>query len=146
MLQQAKSSESSQNGDADLIHAAVKNISPTQAWNMLQTKKALLVDVRTEQELPDAGRPDLTETGGESVLISWRLAPSFEANPHFIEELQQSAKSFETLIFMCKAGGRSYEATQLAQELGYSDCYNVEGGMDGETGWKASNLPWGGVK
>ncbi len=124
---------------------AVREITPTQAWELLQNNKALLVDVRTEQELPDYGKPELSSIGGKSLLLPWRLAPDFEANPHFIDQLKAQATSDMTLLFMCKLGGRSFEATQYAQEHGYQECYNVIGGMEGEHGWKASNLAWGGA-
>ena len=124
--------------------SVVKEITPKEAWQSLESQKTILVDVRTEQELPDAGKPDLTKTGGESVLISWRLAPDYEANPHFMDQLKQVVKPDNCLLFMCKVGGRSYEATQAAMEAGFTDCANILGGMDGEQGWKASDLPWGG--
>lgn len=130
-------------GENRVLIEKVKELTPKQAWQKIESQKTILVDVRTEQELPDAGKPDVTETGGESVLISWRLSPDYEANPHFIDQLKQVAKPEDTLLFMCKLGGRSYEATQAAMEAGFSDCANITGGMDGEQGWKASDLPWG---
>lgn len=128
--------------ESDGSGGQVKNIKPVQAWQMLQDKKAVLVDVRTEQELPDDGQPNITETGGESVLIPWRIAPDFQANPHFIEQLKEQFSSEVALMFLCKAGGRSAEAAQVASAEGFAECYNVLGGMDGEEGWKASGLAW----
>ncbi len=125
------------------LSETVKQVTPTQALEMLQNHQTLLVDVRTEQELPDAGQPDLSSIGGESILIPWRLAPDFEANPHFAEEFQAKAKPEQTILFICKSGGRSFEAAQLAMQLGYDQSYNIVGGMDAERGWKASNLAWG---
>ncbi len=123
---------------------AVKEITSSQAWQLLQDKKTLLIDVRTEQELPDAGQPTLPNEGGEYHLISWRLAPNFQANPHFIESLKQTVNKSqaEKLLFICRSGGRSYEAAQAAMAEGFTESYNVTDGMDGEQGWKASNMAW----
>lgn len=139
MLQNAQgvSSLDSVSGDK------VKQITPPQALEMLQNDKTILVDVRTEQELPDAGQPDLSAIGGESLLIPWRLTPDMRANPQFADQFQSEVKQEQTVLFLCKLGGRSHEATQLAMQLGYENSYNIIGGMDGEQGWKACNLAWG---
>lgn len=145
MLQEKEKCASAEKGNSTQAHHFVENISPQQAWELLHNEKAFLVDVRTSEELPTYGKPDLSNVKGRMALIPWRLSPSFEANPHFEKDLKQSAERQESLLFLCKAGGRSYEATQFAQELGFNNCYNIEGGMDGENGWKAAELPWGGA-
>ena len=142
MMQHAEGSRTPTES-TDSQSAAVREITPTQAWEMLQNKKALLVDVRTEQELPDYGQPDITSIGGESIVISWRLAPDYAANPHFIDQFKAKATPDMTLLFMCKLGGRSYEATQTAAAHGFGNSFNIIGGMEGEQGWKACNLAWG---
>lgn len=121
----------------------VKEVTPTQAWQLLQNKKALLVDVRTEQELSDDGQPDITAIGGESINIAWRLAPDFESNPRFMQQLQDVAGFDTTILFLCRSGQRSYDAAIVAGDTGFTDCANVIDGMEGVNGWKASGLSWG---
>ena len=38
----------------------------------------------------------------------------------------------ETIVFVCRVGGRSAKATIAAQKMGYKDVYNMEGGMTKE--------------
>jgi len=57
--------------------------------------------------------------------------------------LKQVTNSNDTILFLCKAGGRSYEAASAALQSGFTQCYNVVDGMEGENGWKASDLAWG---
>ncbi len=42
------------------------------------------------------------------------------------------------VIFVCESGGRSAFAASMASALGFSDVYNLEGGMQA---WMASGLP-----
>ena len=141
MMHQAGQRQNSPQGDT-ISPNAVKNITATQAWDLMQNEKTILVDVRTEQELPDYGQPDITATGGESLLLPWRLAPDFEPNIHFLDELSKTASVSDSLLFLCKVGGRSHEAAITANAAGYEHSYNIVGGMDGENGWKASGLAW----
>ena len=141
MTQHAEGSQASQGPSGSHV-AQVKEVSPTQAWEMLQNEQAVLVDVRTEQELPDDGQPDLSQTGGEFFNIPWRLAPEFRANPFFMQSLKEKVSPQSVLLFLCRSGGRSYEAAQAAMAEGYAQSYNVIGGMEAEEGWKASGLAW----
>jgi rhodanese-related sulfurtransferase len=141
MMQDTSLGSLSSKESSDSTRTQIKEITPQEAWNLINHEKAQLVDVRTEQELPDYGKPDLTEIGGESFLIPWRLAPDYHANPQFADQLKAQVNPELPVVFLCKVGGRSYEATQAAQAVGYSQAYNIKGGMDGEAGWKFSNLP-----
>lgn len=145
MMQDAAGGHLSSIESSDSNNEQIKEITAPQAWELLQQKKAILVDVRTEQELPDYGKPDLAKLGGESLLIPWRVAPDFQVNMQFIDQLRSSVSPDIPVLFICKIGGRSYEAALAAKQAGYAECYNILGGMDGENGWKASGLDWGQV-
>ncbi len=133
---------------------AVKNIGPQEAWELLQkTKNATLIDVRTLPEWNFIGAPDLTSLHKELRQISWRLYPQMQVNQDFIQTLQQTIAAKDTpVIFMCRSGGRSLDAALASAQAGYSQCYNIEGGFEGEpdahshrgttSGWKAAGLPW----
>jgi rhodanese-related sulfurtransferase len=130
------------------------DISPTEAWNQLHTNEgAQLVDVRTQAEWAFSGVPSLDSLGRTVKTISWKLYPNFEVNARFIEQLEQAVPDKTApLYFLCKTGGRSTDAAIAATEAGYSACYNIEGGFEGDlntkhqrgqvNGWKASRLPW----
>ena len=56
------------------------------------------------------------------------------------------------VLFICRSGGRSHNAAMLAMQAGYTQCYNVLEGFEGDKdaaghrntkgGWRASGLPW----
>ncbi|MBZ0217823.1 MAG: hypothetical protein K8F25_14795, partial [Fimbriimonadaceae bacterium] len=56
------------------------------------------------------------------------------------------------IYYLCRSGARSRHAAQLMTAAGYSKCYNVATGFEGDldetgkrgrmAGWKANDLPW----
>lgn len=130
------------------------DISPVDAWSALtQSENAQLIDVRTQAEWSFAGLPSLDSLNKTVKTISWKFYPKFDVNAQFIEQLEQAvADKNAPLYFLCKTGGRSADAAIAATAAGYTQCYNVAGGFEGDintnhqrgqiNGWKASRLPW----
>ncbi|RYE06545.1 MAG: rhodanese-like domain-containing protein [Rickettsiaceae bacterium] len=123
----------------------VKNIVSTQAADILKlTKLARLIDVRSKSEWQNYGFP--LYDSYKLLLLSWRIYPYMEINSSFeqIINLQIQNKK-ETLFFICKSGLRSLEAAECVKNMGYSNCYNIVDGTEGNfsgKGWKYNNLPW----
>jgi rhodanese-related sulfurtransferase len=130
------------------------DVTPADAWSALQQKEnAQLVDVRTQAEWAFAGVPSLDTIGKTVKTISWKFYPQFNVNPDFISQLEAAVTDKTApLYFLCKTGGRSTDAAIAATAAGYTHCYNIEGGFEGDintnhqrgqvNGWKASRLPW----
>jgi rhodanese-related sulfurtransferase len=130
------------------------NISPAEAWSALTAREsAQLVDVRTQAEWAFSGIPSLDSLGKNVKMVSWKFYPNFDLNPRFVEQLEAAvADKTAPLYFLCKTGGRSTDAAIAATAAGYTQCYNIEGGFEGDmnshhqrgqvNGWKASRLPW----
>ncbi len=130
------------------------DISPADVYReVMQNPDARLVDVRTEPEWMFSGTADLSAVGNRLILLSWRLFPNFEQNGPFMEQFsRQVTNKNAPVYFMCKTGGRSSEAAAAATAAGYTACYNVAGGFEGNpneagqrgrlSGWKAEGLPW----
>lgn len=130
------------------------DVSPAEAWSALnQNPESQLIDVRTQPEWAFSGVPSLDSIGKVVKTISWKFYPQFNVNPDFISQLEAAVPDKNTpLYFLCKTGGRSTDAAIAATAAGYTCCYNVEGGFEGEintnhqrgqvNGWKASRLPW----
>ena len=130
------------------------DVSPTDAWTALtQIANAQLVDVRTQAEWAFSGLPTLDSLGKVVKTISWKFYPNFDLNPRFIEQLEAAVPDKSApLYFLCKTGGRSADAAIAATAAGYTSCFNVEGGFEGDintnhqrgqvNGWKAFRLPW----
>ena len=120
---------------------------PAEAYEILHSAPgAKLVDVRSRAELDWVGRvPDAVE-------IEWASYPGMKTNPHFIAQLEQQVEKESMVLFICRSGVRSHYAAAAATQAGYSNCYNVlegfEGDLDGDEhrntigGWRAAGLPW----
>lgn len=122
-------------------------LTPQEVFDFLQQdQNAVLIDVRSQAELDLVGRvPNASH-------IEWAFYPGMVANTDFAAQLQKQVSQDKTIIFMCRTGGRSHNAALVAQQLGYSQAYNMAEGFEGEAnaakqrtlinGWKHANLPW----
>ncbi|MBY0356020.1 MAG: rhodanese-like domain-containing protein [Rickettsiales bacterium] len=129
-------------------------VSPREAYEILLfDKNAVLVDVRTDAEWAFSGVADLTAAAKKPLLLSWRLYPDFSSNPQFLSALKAQLPHPEApVFFLCKTGGRSSDAANAMAKEGYTFCFNVSGGFEGDAnedgqrgklnGWKAEALPW----
>jgi rhodanese-related sulfurtransferase len=122
------------------------DITPKEAWELMQTQSVVLVDVRTDSEWQNIGVVDVSNSKATLVKHSLLLMPDYRMNPDFIADLKQHIPAKNTtLLFMCKVGGRSAKAAIIASETGYTKCYNILHGfegIDGLHGWKNEGLPW----
>ena len=120
---------------------------PDEAYEILQSAPgARLVDVRTRAELDWVGHiPD-------AQTVEWSTYPGMKPNPHFIPQLGQVVDKEALVMFICRSGVRSHNAAVAATNAGYSVCYNVLEGFEGDknadgqrntlNGWRAAELPW----
>jgi rhodanese-related sulfurtransferase len=120
---------------------------PQEAHEVLKNAPgAKLVDVRTRAEWDWVGRiPDAVE-------IELLTYPGSRPSPSFVTELERQVSKEAPVMFICRSGGRSHNAAMLAMQAGYSDCYNVLEGFEGDKddtghrntvgGWRHSGLPW----
>ncbi len=120
---------------------------PQEAFALWKTLPgAQLVDVRTRAEWDWVGRIPA------AVEIEWLSYPDNRPNPGFVQQLQQKVAADAPVLFICRSGGRSHHAAMLATQAGYSNCYNVLEGFEGDRdpqghrntvgGWRAAGLPW----
>ena len=131
--------------------AAIKSLSyageltPQETFELLQQGAAALVDVRSKAELDLVGRvPNANH-------VEWAFYPGMLPNTEFAAQLQAQLDKSQTIIFMCRTGGRSHNAAVVAQQLGYK-AYNMLEGFEGAAneqrqrtlinGWKHAGLPW----
>ena len=121
------------------------DITAQQAWQWVQTARAVLVDVRTDAER--------TWVGGVpgAAAVAWKLWPGMALNAQFDAQLQAAAPAGATLVMLCRSGVRSIAAARRATELGYT-AYNILEGFEGDPdalnhrgqlgGWRFHGLPW----
>lgn len=122
-------------------------LTPAEAYKVWQAAPgAKFVDVRTRAEWDWVGRVP------GAVEIEWLSYPGNQPNPNFITQLEQQVDAEALVMFMCRSGGRSDYAAKAASAAGYSNCYNVLEGFEGDKdakgqrnrvgGWRHAGLPW----
>ena len=93
-------------------HDTVKDVAPEEV--LANKDELLIVDVRR----PDEWEGELGHIPGAKHLILDEL-------PQKIHELPKD----QTIVFICRSGGRSGQATAFAKENGFEDTFNMQGGM-----------------
>lgn len=111
---QEKTSQAPTNG--------LNSYTPQEAQQFIsQRKDLLIVDVRSPQELR------------EGKLANSTLVPFWN-----IMKGQHQLPRNRPLLLVCAVGGRSYAAMQILARQGYSELYNLSGGV---AAWKKAKLP-----
>ncbi|MEQ9328505.1 MAG: rhodanese-like domain-containing protein [Rhodospirillales bacterium] len=130
------------------------DLNPKEAWEMLsEEENAVLIDVRTMPEWAFVGMPDISALGKQPVRLSWQAFPTMDIDEDFTAKLAGAAPDKnQPLLFICRSGARSAHAAMAMTADGYTRCYNVAGGFEGDpdmnrhrgqvNGWKAAGLPW----
>jgi len=82
---------------------------------------------------------------------------AMQPNPDFVSQVKEVAGPTDTIMVMCRSGGRSAMAVNLLAEAGFINAYNITDGMEGDkvddsgslykgqrlrNGWKNSGVPW----
>lgn len=98
-----------------------KNITVAELATMLQQDAVKLIDVRTDAEVARGKIP-------QGVSLPLHLLPMR------LNELDKAART----VFYCQMGGRSAQAAAFAAGNGFSEVYNLQGGI---TAWAHSGLP-----
>jgi rhodanese-related sulfurtransferase len=123
--------------------------------------KVIVLDVRTPEEYLFIGHAEM----------AWNIplaAQSYQWNaekkqfpllplPDFVERVRKVAGPDDTVLVMCRSGGRSAMAVNKLAEAGFRNVYNITDGFEGDAvknatsvfdgqrlvnGWKNSGLPW----
>ena len=82
---------------------------------------------------------------------------AYQPNTDFITQVKEVAAPSDTLLVMCRSGGRSAMAVNLLAENGFTNVYQITDGVEGDkvkdpnssfkgqrlvNGWKNSGAPW----
>ena len=122
------------------------------AWSdLVSDPDAVMVDVRTKEEWNFVGVPDMSAAGKELVCVEWQSFPSGSPNPDFVQQVGAQVSKASKLYFLCRSGSRSRAAAIAMTTAGFSNCFNITEGFEGNIddsqhrgvgGWKAAGLPW----
>ncbi len=121
-------------------------IAPAEAWELLQSGGAVLVDVRSAEERKFVGQVP------GSLHVPWATGTSLTRNPRFVRELEAKVAKDQVVVLLCRSGKRSALAAEAATKAGFSSVFNVDEGFEGEldarqqrgstNGWRHRGLPW----
>ena len=122
------------------------NVTPEEAWQLISTHEAILVDVRSAEELKFVGRvPD-------ALPIPWATGLRLERNPAFISDLEDAVDKSQVALFLCRSSKRSVFAAIAATDAGFGNAFNILEGFEGDpddqqqrghrNGWRFHGLPW----
>lgn len=122
-------------------------VNPPVAWALVKSGKAVLVDVRTNEERVFVGYVP------GSVHVPWATGTALTRNPRFVRELEAKIGGKDKVaVLLCRSGNRSAQAAEAAAKAGLALVFNVlegfEGELDGDSrrgrlnGWRQHGLPW----
>ncbi|MCA0434380.1 MAG: rhodanese-like domain-containing protein [Proteobacteria bacterium] len=126
------------------------DVRPPEAHEQLKKNpNAVLIDVRTQPEWTFVGVPQVDRL----LRLSWQVYPQMEVNARFVEEVEAMSLPKDTEIYcICRSGARSASAATALARAGYSNCWNIAEGFEGDkdpqghrahmNGWKFHGLPW----
>jgi rhodanese-related sulfurtransferase len=122
----------------------IKQIKSSEIKNFLiDNKNVELLDVRTQDEWDNVGKPEGEKLGLKTHFVTIVRSPEPNVNKDFIEKVKKVIDSNKELLVMCKAGGRSMMASQLLSQENIN-CTNISDGFEGNgenAGWKNEGLP-----
>ena len=120
-----------------------------------------VLDVRTTEEYLFVGHaPMAWNVPLMSQTYEWnadRQSFAMLPNPGFVSQVMELASPSDTILVMCRSGGRSAMAVNRLAEAGFTNVYNITDGMEGDAvkdpesvfagqrlknGWKNSGSPW----
>jgi len=135
--------------------------SEAHAKWMAAPDEVKILDVRTPEEYMFVGHAQMA-WNVPFAFQTYEWDPdkerfAMEPNPSFVSRVEEWAKPTDTILVMCRSGGRSAKAVNALAEAGFADVYNIIDGMEGDkvddpaslfngkrmkNGWKNSGLPW----
>lgn len=104
---------------------AIKSISVTDLFQKQRQFRdsTAIIDVREVDEFAD---------------IATAMAENFPLSELDVEAIKAKYKMDEPLYIMCRSGKRSMTAAAALQDIGFTQTYNVDGGI---LAWNAAGLP-----
>jgi len=126
-----------------------------------EPEKVMILDVRTPEEFLFVGHPAMAWKIPVAVqTYEWDAGKGqfpMKLIPDFVSRVQAVAKPDDTILVMCRSGGRSAIAANLLAKAGFKHVHNIIDGMEGDAngdsasvaqgqqlkaGWKNSGCPW----
>ena len=120
-----------------------------------------VIDVRTPEEYVFVGHVGMARNIPLAFMeYQWdadKDEPVVTPNPGFISRVKELFSPGDTILMICRSGGRSAWSVNALAQAGFTNVYNVIDGTEGDmvaepgsvfvgkrlkNGWKNSGLPW----
>jgi len=119
----------------------IKQITCKEIKEYLKKKpKSVLLDVRTQEEWNNDGKPDGDKIGLKTYFLEIRRDSFFD----FVQEFNNlNINQDKEILVICKSGERSQISAELLSRENYKSINISDGYMGSQegVGWKKSGLP-----
>ena len=137
-------------------------VTAQEAYDMWKAdpKRVKVLDVRMVEEYVFLGHAEMAINipivFPKYLYDANKRKYSFEINPDFIDHIKEVLNPDDTILTMCRSGGRSAFAINMLAKVGFAKMYNIIDGFEGDkvddpesvfhgkrmkNGWKNS-APW----
>ncbi|MBI2212586.1 MAG: sulfurtransferase [Acidobacteria bacterium] len=138
-------------------------LTPAEAFEKWKAdaEHVKILDVRTPDEYLFVGHPTMAWNIPLALQsYAWDSSGKklpMKPNPEFLKQATATFKPSDTLLVICRSGGRSAKAVDALAAAGYKQVYNIVEGVEGDlvddpaspnhgkrlkNGWKNAGLPW----
>ena len=123
----------------------IKQLASKEIKEYIKTKpNCILLDVRTNEEWNQIGKPDGKKIGLKTYLLPIEFGEMRIFNENFIKEFKNlNVNQGQEILIICRSGIRSQLAAELLTKENYT-CLNISDGFEGNNknvGWKKCELP-----
>ncbi len=123
----------------------IKQLASNEIREYLKTQpNCVLLDVRTNDEWEQVGKPDGEIIGLKTYFLSLQFGVERTFNKNFVQEFKNlKITQDQEILAICRSGARSQFAAELLTKENYT-CSNISDGFEGNNeniGWKRCGLP-----
>jgi rhodanese-related sulfurtransferase len=123
----------------------IKQLASNKIKEYLKSQpNCVLLDVRTDEEWNQDGKPDGDKIGLKTYFLSIQIGDEGIFNENFIQEFKNlNINQDQEILTVCRSGNRSQIAAELLTKENYT-CSNISDGFLGNQeniGWKNCDLP-----
>ena len=123
----------------------IKQLASNEIREYLKTQpNCVLLDVRTNNEWEQVGKPNGEIIGLKTYFLSLQFGEERIFNKNFVQEFKNlKITQDKEILTICRSGTRSQFAAELLVKENYT-CSNISDGFEGNNeniGWKTCGLP-----
>ena len=123
----------------------IKQLASNEIREYLKKQpNCVLLDVRTNNEWEQVGKPDGEVIGLKTYFLSLQFGEERIFNKNFVQEFKNlKITQDKEILTICRSGTRSQFAAELLVKENYT-CSNISDGFEGNNeniGWKVCGLP-----